>query len=128
MEHSFTPSGAFAIGGVFATAAVLAMALSSVPAWAAQPSSSAESRGYQACVDGAGEQARLIRVDPDYYIYEHQDARRYYLNGYAFQNGDSTEVKIACDTTLAGHRLLGVSVDQGRYAGRVVNPVEVAGN
>lgn len=122
MEHYFSHSG------VFATAAVLVMALSSVPAWAVQPSSAAESRGYHACVEGAGEQARLIRVDSDYYIYEHQDARRYYLNGYAFRNGDSTEVKIACDTTLAGHRLLGVTVDQGRYAGRLVTPLEVAGN
>lgn len=95
---------------------------------AAAPSSHAESRGYHACLEGAREQAHLLHVNSDYYVAERDDSRRYYLNGYAFRDGRSTEVKIACDTTLAGHRLLGVSVDLGQYAGRVAGPMEVAGN
>jgi ribosome modulation factor len=121
MHHQSRTGRSIAAGAV-------ALALLAGNAWAGQPSSFAESRGYQACVDGAAREAKLIEVDSDYYIYEHSDARRYYLNGHAFQNGDSTEVKIACDTTHGGHRLLGVSVDSGQYAGRMVEPVEVAGN
>lgn len=116
----------FRTGRIAAGAA--ALALLTGHAWAGQPSSFAESRGFQACVDGAEREAHLIDVDSDYFIYENDDARRYYLNGHAFRNGETTEVKIACDTTRSGHRLLGVSVDLGHYAGRLVAPVEVARN
>ena len=111
-------------------AAVLAATLSlgTAAAWATKPSSYAESRGYQMCVEAAGREAHLIKVASDYFIYDRDDARRYYLNGYAFADGDRTPVKIACDTTPAGTRLLGVSVDAGPYAGRFVEPVEVARN
>lgn len=117
-----------AIGGA-SLALALCASLLSTPALADPPRSSfAESRGYQACVDGAGRQAQLVTVDSNYFTYRHDNARRLYLNGYAFIDGDSVPVKIACDTTLSGHRLLDVSVDAGEYAGRLVQPVNVAGN
>lgn len=111
----------------FPLAAGAALLLAGSAAWSATGSSFAESRGYQACVDAAAHQTQLIKVDGDYFVYDHSDgARRFYLNGYAFRNGDSEPVKIACDTTRSGHRLLNVSVDEGRYAGRIVQPLEVA--
>jgi hypothetical protein len=97
-------------------------------ATAAPPSSFAESRGYQNCVDAVGNGTRLLNVDANYYIYDHDDARSYYLNGYARQNGITEPVKIACQTTRSGNRVMAVSVDGGRYAGRVVEGVEIARN
>ena len=112
----------------FAAGAAAVLTLSAASGWAAQPSSFAESRGYQTCADAAERETQLIEVAANYYIYDHNDARRYYMNGYAFQDGQSAPIKIACDTTLSGHRLLGVSVDAGQYAGRLVEPVDVATN
>lgn len=106
----------------------LAAALLAGTAGAAAPSSFAESRGYQNCRDAAAADVHLIKVDSDYYIYAHDDTRRFYLNGYAFRNGASEAVKIACETTVSGNRVLEIAVDGGRYAGRVVDPVNVAQN
>ena len=97
-------------------------------ATAAPPSSFAESRGYQNCVDAVGHDTRLLNVDAKYYIYDHADARSYYLNGYARQAGVTEPVKIACQTTRSGNRVIAVSVDGGRYAGRVVEGIEIARN
>lgn len=112
----------------FAAAAGLTAALLAGTAAAAAPSSFAESRGYQNCRDAAATDVHLIKVDSDYYIYAQEDTRRFYLNGYAFRNGSSEAVKIACETTVSGNRVLAVTVDGGRYAGRVVDPVNVAQN
>lgn len=115
---------------LLSTLAVLALAAaaSSTPAWSAQKSSASESRGYQTCVQAAGRETRLIRVDSRYFIYQRDGERRYYLNGHAFRRGASEPVKIACDITPNGSHLLGVAVDSGQYAGRLVTPVDVANN
>jgi len=89
---------------------------------------SQSSRGYQGCVDAADVQAQMIAVDADYYLYEQTESRRFYLNGYAFVNGNSEPVKISCETTLSGARVLDVAVGPGRYAGRMAAPVNVARN
>jgi hypothetical protein len=114
-----------AVGAAGVIAALLMVAGNG---WTATPSSFSESRGYQTCVDAAERESHIVKVASDYFIYDHQDARRFYLNGYAFRDGASVPVKISCDTTLSGHRLLDVSVDAGQYAGRLVEPVEVARN
>lgn len=105
-----------------------AVALSAGSASAAAPSSFAESRGYQNCSDAAARTVHLIKMDSNYFIYDREDARRFYLNGYAFRDGTSAPVKIACETTASGNRVLDVSVDSGHYAGRVVDSVNVARN
>lgn len=124
MNH-FTRQGSRIFTGT-ATVLALSAALASAPARAGDVSSFTESRGYHTCVEAAGRAENLVKVDSRYFIYEHADARRFYLNGYAFRDGDSVPVKIACDTTLGGHRLLDLSVDGGSYAGRTVEPVRVA--
>ncbi|MEQ8860577.1 MAG: hypothetical protein RIC56_18200 [Pseudomonadales bacterium] len=113
----------FVAAGLLAAGAVAADA-----AHAANPSSLSESRGYQQCVDAADREVKVIKVDADYYLYDHGDTRRFYLNGYAFRNGASEAVKIACTTIRSGHRVLDLSIDQGRYAGRLVEEVNVAQN
>lgn len=111
------------------TAALLTTGLAAAGiSHAAPPSSAAESRGYQQCVDAADREVRVIKMQANYFIYEREDSRQYYLNGYAFRDGDSQAVKIACSTTPSGNRVLDVSVDQGRYAGRIVDGIDVAQN
>ncbi len=111
-----------------AAAVALAAAAAAIPAWSAPPSSPAESRGYQACVAAAAHQIDLLTVHSHYFIYDHQDSRRYYLNGYARRQNGAEPVKIACDTTTNGSHLLDVHVDEGRYAGRLVGTMNVADN
>jgi hypothetical protein len=108
--------------------AAAALMLAAAGAQAVPPSSFTESRGYQACVEAAARTVQLVRMDSDYFIYDHDDSRRYYLNGYAFRDGDSERVKVACDTTRSGNRVLEVSVNEGSYAGRKDAPVNVARN
>lgn len=123
-----TPSNTRRLRSFVALAAGVSAALVGLAAQAAAPSSFTESKGYQNCVDAAENETQVIRVRSNYYIYEHTDARRYYLNGQAFIGGESQPVKIACDTTRSGARVLSVSVDQGHYAAREVTPIEVARN
>ncbi len=111
-----------------ALAAGLSAVILSGAAQAAAPSSFTESKGYQNCVDAADGETQVIRMRSNYYIYEHDDSRRYYLNGQAFIGGESQPVRIACDTTLSGNRVLSISVDQGQYAAREATPMEVARN
>lgn len=119
----------FRRGPSLVSAGLIAVGLAAAgAASAAPPSSFAESRGYQNCVDAASASIRLLDVDSKYYIYDHEDARSFYLNGYARQSGSTEPVRIACQTTRSGHRLLNVSVDNGHYAGRLVEGVEIASN
>lgn len=114
------------LAGLAAGTATLLMM--SGTALAADLSSFAESRGYQNCVDAAKREVQLVKVEADYFIYDSAESRRFYLNGHGFRNGDIGPVKIACDTTPSGNRLLGVSVDGGQYAALEVEPVNVARN
>ena len=111
------------------TALVLTAALALPAAAAAAPTSSfAESRGYQNCRTAAERAVDLVGLDSRYYIYDHNDARRYYMNGYARIDGVSTTVKIDCQTTVSGRRIETVSVAIGHFAGRVVGRPAVANN
>lgn len=112
-------------GGAVLTATVAMVAL---PAAAKSPSSFTESRGYQNCVRAAERDNQIISVDSDYFIYRDDDLRRYYLNGFAFRDGRSEEIKIACEASLSGNRVLTMNVDEGRYAARGTEPVTVARN
>lgn len=109
-------------------AAGVAAALATGAAQAGQRSSFTESNGYQNCARAAADLADVIRLDSDYFIYEHADARRFYLNGRAFLGGENQPIRIACDTTPSGSRVLDVSLDQGSYAARMSDAVNVAAN
>ncbi len=98
------------------------------PAAAEAPSSFAESRGYQSCVAAAERHGDIYAVDSSYYIYDRDDSRSYYLNGYGRRDDANTAVRIACQTTRNGHRVLTVSLEQGHFAGRVVERPVVAKN
>lgn len=108
--------------------ALAAVSLQPAAASAAPASSLAESRGFQNCRAAAERDAGLYSVERHYFIYQHDDARRYYMNGYARQNGATTQVRIDCLTTASGHRVKTVSVGEGRFAGRLVERPAVARN
>ncbi|MCC5888667.1 MAG: hypothetical protein JJT88_19695 [Gammaproteobacteria bacterium] len=102
---------------VLAVAGVLAL-----PASATTPprSSLSESRGYQNCLAAAEGAMDMRHVASTYYIYEDDDSRRYYMNGFALIDGASTEVKIDCLTTFGGRRIESLSVAPGVFVGRQV--------
>lgn len=81
-------------------------------------SSLAESRGYQSCSEAAQRAVEIRYLDSDYYIYEYEDTRRYYMNGFALLDGASTAVKIACLTSVNGHQIEDFSIGPGEYRGR----------
>lgn len=82
-------------------------------------SSLSESRGYQTCRAAAERAADVLHVARDYYIYEEDGSRLYYMNGYARLDGSSMPVKIACLTNVSGHRIDAFDLAEGRYAGRL---------
>jgi hypothetical protein len=106
---------------------VMATGLALPAASAAAPGSSfAESRGYQHCRAAAERAVDLYSLDGKYYIYERDDARQYYMNGFARIDGVSTPVKIDCLTTVGGHRVQTVNVATGEFVGRLVERPVVA--
>ena len=109
-----------------ATGSVVASCLITSTAIAAPTSSVTESRGYQACHAAASKQVRLLSVDASYYIYDRDSSRSFYMNGVARRDGTPTPIRIACDTTRSGHRILAVNVEEGHYVGRIKDPATLA--
>ncbi len=102
---------------------ILALAITlALPAAVATPprSSVSESRGYQNCLAAAEGAVDMRHVASNYYIYEDDDSRRYYMNGFALIGGASTEVRIDCLTTFGGRRVESLSVAPGVFVGRQV--------
>jgi hypothetical protein len=97
-----------------------------VTAAAAPTSSLAESRGYQNCRAAAERTVDLLSVNGKYYLDDRGEVRQYYMNGMARVDGATTHVKIACQTTVSGHRVSAVNVAAGEFAGRVVQRPAVA--
>ena len=110
-----------------ATVSVAASCLITSTAMAAPTSSVTESRGYQNCHAAASKQVRLLSVDSSYYIYDRDSSRSLYMNGFVRRDGASMPIRIACDTTRSGHRILAVNVEEGHYVGRIVDPATLAG-
>jgi len=93
---------------------------------AAPAGSLAESRGYQNCRAAAERNVDLLTVHGRYYTNDREDARQYYLNGFARIDGATTAVKIDCLTSVSGHRVASVNVAAGEFVGRLVERPVVA--
>lgn len=109
------------------TCLTMAFALA-LPAAAGTPprSSLSESRGYQTCRMAAERAADVLHIASDYYIYEEDGSRLYYMNGYARLDGSSTPIKIACLTSGSGYRIDAFDLAEGRYVGRLQEHPAVA--
>lgn len=116
LKHSATALATIALGmGLAATAN-------------AKPSSTAEIRGYQTCVNAAERETKKMDTGRHYLLARDSDAKRYYINAYQWQNGERVAVKVACTTSSNGLTLADVSVDQGRYSTRNTRvTIDVAG-
>lgn len=114
------------------TVAALALALFAGTATAEPKGSFADSKGYNNCVRVAEARSGDLRVNSRYYINDQQGTRIYYLNGSSqprsrgVYHGEPAPVRIACETTASGHRVLGVDVSAGQYVARIATPAGLA--
>ena len=93
----------------------------------AKLSSSTELRGYNACVEAAAPEFKGLQLSRIYYLNEEADKNVYYVNGSAWQSGERVAVRISCDTSTSGHKLLSQTSNVGRYTNeRATVRVQVA--
>jgi len=85
-----------------------------------------ESNGFKACVAAAQRDARFLQVDSTFYIKHGEETLTYYLNGSGRTAAGTGSVRIACETNATGRRVTDLSVDSGRYVGRLAS--EIAAN
>jgi hypothetical protein len=95
---------------------------------AAAPGSMAESNGFRNCVSAAERVARFLRVDSRYLVRENTGSRTLYLNGSGRLDDRAGSLRIACETTPGGHRVLAVTVEEGRFAPRMTEDGALAAN
>jgi hypothetical protein len=81
----------------------------------AQVSTESEFRGYATCIDAANGEVSGLVTTRDYFIARNADATQYFINGTAWSEGDRIAVRVACDTSRNGHKLLDLAVEDGRY-------------
>jgi hypothetical protein len=112
---------------MFKTALLAAtVALASSAAMAGAPASLTENRGYENCLSAAQAEYRSLSVIRNYYINEGADTRTYYLNGFAVHDGSWTEMRVSCDTSPSGLRLMTMNVEPGRYLGVRARAADIA--
>ena len=90
---------------------------------AAGTGSPGEQRGYENCARKAGAGDRAFEADSTYYVHAQDGSRMVYLNGRSVRNGAWMAVRVACETSLSGHRVLAHRVEAGQYRGRLANAV-----
>lgn len=81
----------------------------------AKTSSAPEFRGYETCVHAAESDLSGLVTARDYLISRTPDMNQYFINGTAWSEGERVQVRVACDTTRNGRKLLDVSVAEGTF-------------
>ena len=81
----------------------------------AKSSSTTEFRGFANCVDAAESDLSGLVTSREYLINRTPDMNQYFINGTAWSDGERVRVRVACDTTRNGHKLLEISVAEGTY-------------
>jgi len=87
-----------------------------------------ETRGYDNCLSAAEDQTRNLVVEKTYFVNEQSKSRTYYLNALSVREGAWAPVRIACETSNSGNRLLTLNVENGRYAGKLASAAALAQN
>ncbi len=95
---------------------ILSGALLTSSAALAAPASAGEKRGYHNCVESASSETRGFYTAGSYYINKTDNARSYYINAGAWIGDKRAPVRVSCDTSLSGNRVLTVNVVPGRFA------------
>ena len=94
---------------------------------AAQTSSVTEMRGYSNCLAAAKTpELKGVTTPRVYYIASNGDSKTYFVNTWAWQDGERVARRINCETTNNGRKVLNVVSADGRYALNDRNGVVVA--
>lgn len=100
----------------FATVLAVA-ALGATSAASAATSSPSDHRGYQTCVKALDTESLSGVVFPRVYYIAHQaEAKTYYLNATAWQNGERVVKRITCETSANGRQVTSFATNDGRFA------------
>ena len=81
----------------------------------ARTSTSAEFRGYNNCVAEAKKDSNGLVVAKQYLIDKRGDNTRYYVNATRWEDGERNDVRVACETSARGHRLVSASIEDGNF-------------
>ena len=94
----------------------------------ARTSSAADFRGYSACLEAVERDSNGLVPARHYYIQKDGSNAWYYINATRWQDGERDSVRIACETSARGHKLVSSIVEQGRFsqAPSARNNVEIA--
>ncbi|MEE4359962.1 MAG: hypothetical protein V2I63_00410 [Pseudomonadales bacterium] len=82
----------------------------------AQLSSPAEARGYDACLSAAETDYQGLVTKRDYFIAKQDASNVYYINATAWEGSDRVPVRVFCETSPNGRKLVNYSATAGRYA------------
>ena len=100
------------------TLAAALSAISLAPLAEARPSSHSELRGLENCMDAAADEGMETNPGRTYYIQKEDGENNYFINGFAWQNGDRVPLRIACTTSSNGRQLVSLDFAEGRYSNR----------
>ena len=92
-------------------------------------SSYAELRGFNKCVNAAERDSRGLVVSRNYLINAQDSSNEYFINGSRWEEGERAAVRINCETTRSGRKLLAMELQPGQYIDSDTQvTIEVAGN
>ena len=107
------------------TAALLGLSMTA----AARTSSETEYRGYSECLAAAASESNGLVPAQSYFINKDGTDAQYFINATRWEEGVRTHVRIACETTARGARLVSAEVNPGIYRNQTSSVrVEVAQN
>ncbi|MEM7099901.1 MAG: hypothetical protein AAF541_16660 [Pseudomonadota bacterium] len=93
----------------------------------ARTSSTSDYRGYQNCIKAAKQTSQGLVPSRQYYLEREDGSAWYYINATRWNDGDRASVRIACETSLRGHKLVSHVVEAGQFSqSSTAQGVEVA--
>ena len=110
---------------VLAAAALTSVAFAS--ASFAAPSTHAELRGYQACLEANQDDFAGLTTQRNYLLAKTDTGHTYYINANAWQNGQRVKVSFSCETTSTGKLVQNQGVSYNHFISARSVPVQVAG-
>ena len=107
-----------------AAAALISVAFA--PASFAAPSTHAELRGYQACLEANQDGFTGLSTQRNYMLSKTDTGRTYYINATAWQDGQRVKISFSCETTDAGKLVQNQGVSYTHFVSATRTPVQVA--
>ena len=81
----------------------------------ARTSSDAEFNGYNTCLKQADRESNGLVPSRNYLIDESGATTLYYINATRWEDGERNTVRVACETSGRGSKLLSSNIEQGRF-------------